>query len=161
MVADLRCNFYQLFQWVDDLANSSHRDFPVIQSLHAVAAHSRGCNVVCLAIFEMHMPKDLYMEAHYRKKIGVAARSKRFRDVTKMAIERMEKALEAGEGRKSYVDYIQVTNKYLVPYFGNRRLDTIDYKGLKEFKLGELKEPSSMKALICICWRSRWVHPLR
>ena len=36
--------------------------------------------------------KDLYMEAHYRKKIGVAARSKRFQDVAKLAIERMEKA---------------------------------------------------------------------
>jgi len=39
--------------------------------------------------------KELYMEAHYRKKIGVAARSKRFRDVAKLAIERMEQALEA------------------------------------------------------------------
>jgi integrase len=73
------------------------------------------------------------MEAHYRKKIGVAARSKRFKDVAKLTIERMETALEAGEGKKTYTDYIQATNKYLIPYFGNRHLDTIDYKALKEF----------------------------
>ncbi len=44
------------------------------------------------------------IEAHYRKKIGVAATSKRLKDVAKMAIDRMQKALDAGEGTKTYVD---------------------------------------------------------
>jgi integrase len=76
---------------------------------------------------------DLYVDAHYRVKHDLPAQSKRFTDVAKLAIDRMQKALDAGEGKKAYRDYIQATNKYLIPFFGNRHLDTITYPVIKEF----------------------------
>ena len=45
----------------------------------------------------------------------------------------METELDAGYGKKSFVDYISALENYFIPYFGNINIDTIDYKKLKEF----------------------------
>lgn len=77
--------------------------------------------------------KDRYLDAHYRVKHGVPAQSKRFKDVAKLAIDRMQKAVDSGEGKKVFRDYIQATNNYLIPFFGNRHVDSITYQVIKEF----------------------------
>ena len=51
--------------------------------------------------------RKLYTDARYRVKHGIPAQSKRFKDVAKLAVDRMEKAMEAGEGRRVYRDYVQ------------------------------------------------------
>ena len=69
--------------------------------------------------------EDLYLDARYRVKHGNPAQSKRFKDVAKLAVDRMEKALAGGEGRKVFRDYIQATNNYLIPFFGAHHIDQL------------------------------------
>jgi len=40
--------------------------------------------------------KESYLDATYRVNLGVPAQSKRFKDVAKMAVNRMQKALDGG-----------------------------------------------------------------
>ncbi|HEX3501854.1 MAG TPA: hypothetical protein VHU22_00520 [Xanthobacteraceae bacterium] len=90
---------------------------------------------------------ELYMDTRYRVKLGIPAQTKRFSDVARLAIDRMEKAMAAGEGKRVYRDYIQATDNYLIPFFGKHNVENINYSMIKEFvgwradKMG--KEPKS------------------
>jgi uncharacterized protein (DUF1330 family) len=89
--------------------------------------------------------------ALYRCSLSREARhsrqSKRFKDVAKLAVDRMEKAMAAGEGRSVYRDYVQAINNYLIPFFGTHHVDHITYPLIQAFaawrseKMG--KEPKA------------------
>ena len=91
--------------------------------------------------------RELYTDARYRVKHGIPAQSKRFKDVAKLAVDRMEKAMAAGEGRRVYRDYVQAINNYLIPFFGTHHVDNITYPLIQAFaawrveKMG--KEPKA------------------
>jgi hypothetical protein len=91
--------------------------------------------------------EELYLDARYRVKHELPAQTKRFKDVAKLAIDRMQKALAGGEGKKVYRDYIQAINNYLIPYFGAHHVDRINYAMIQQFgrwraeKMG--KEPKA------------------
>ena len=76
---------------------------------------------------------DKYDELKVLSKRKIAFDTRRFSDVAKLAIREMETELDAGYGKKSFVDYISALGNYFIPYFGNINIDTIDYKKLKEF----------------------------
>ena len=59
--------------------------------------------------------------------------SKRFANVAAYCVADMQKQLDAGLGKKSYRDYIIVLNRYLVPYFGDKFVTSIDYEELQRF----------------------------
>src|ERR1019366_7283226 len=79
--------------------------------------------------------EELYLDARYRVKHELPAQTKRFKDVAKLAIDRMQKALAGGQGKKVYRDYIQATNNYLIPYFGAHHVDRINYAMVQKFGL--------------------------
>jgi hypothetical protein len=91
--------------------------------------------------------RELYTDARYRVKHGIPVQSKRFKDVAKLAVDRMEKAMAAGEGRRVYRDYVQAINNYLIPFFGTHHVDNITYPLIQAFaawrveKMG--KEPKA------------------
>ena len=62
---------------------------------------------------------DMYLRARYRSEEGLPVVSKRFSQVATFAIDKMQKALDAGEAKSIYKDYIIATNNYLIPFFGN------------------------------------------
>jgi integrase len=76
---------------------------------------------------------EKFDEIKVLSKRNIAIDTRRFKDVAKLAISEMEKELESGYGKKSFVDYIQALNNYFIPYFNNTHINTIDYKKLKEF----------------------------
>jgi len=59
--------------------------------------------------------------------------SKRFAIVAAYCVADMQKQLNAGLGKKSYWDYIIVLNRYLIPYFGDKFVTSIDYELLQRF----------------------------
>jgi integrase len=80
-------------------------------------------------------------------KHGIPAQSKRFKDVARLAVDRMEKAISSGEGRRVYRDYIQAIDNYLVPFFGQHHVDHISYPLIQAFAAWRAekmhKEPKS------------------
>lgn len=75
---------------------------------------------------------ELRMEAVIRKRNNLPVITRKFRDVAKLAIERMQEELKGGRGKVSYSDYIRVINEHLVPALGKRNIANIDYEALAE-----------------------------
>ncbi len=89
---------------------------------------------------------EMLVEAKLRKKMQVAPITRRFRDVAKHTLKRMEKETASGNGKASYRDYTLAINKYLIPILGSHHIDNIDYQTLQKLdderrkKMG--KEPT-------------------
>jgi integrase len=76
--------------------------------------------------------KRLMIEAEIRKQSNLPVITRRFKDVAKLAIERMNKDMANGRGKVSYIDYIRCINDYLIPCFSKRSITHIDYAALDE-----------------------------
>ena len=77
---------------------------------------------------------DLYDEARYRERLGLAPVQKSFADIARTTVEELRRDLAAGTGKKIYVDYISIIERYLVPFFGERHLHNIKHEHIAEFE---------------------------
>ena len=75
----------------------------------------------------------LYYGAEERARNNLPANTRRFKQVAQYAIQRMQQELDAGAGKTVFKDYIRVINKYLVPYFGNKSIDSITIKHVQGY----------------------------
>lgn len=76
--------------------------------------------------------KRLLIEAEIRKQSNLPVITRRFKDVAKLAIQRMNNEIASGRGKVSYIDYIRCINDYLIPCFSKRSITHIDFKALDE-----------------------------
>jgi integrase len=77
--------------------------------------------------------KEMLIEAEIRKRNNLPTVTRKFRDIAKLAVERMLHERKAGIGKVIYIDYMRVVERYLIPFFGNRVITNIDYAALDEF----------------------------
>ena len=77
--------------------------------------------------------REIYLDYRFRQKNGLPVISKRFADVAALCRATMKQQLENGVGKKSFRDYIIVIDKYLVPFFGDIFVTSIDYEMLQKF----------------------------
>ena len=87
---------------------------------------------------ELDKAKDIaleqYMEHLFKHKHGIPSVSKRFADIARLSVVEMRRKLEAGEGRKIFVDYVAVTENYLIPFFGKFNIANIVYKQVHAYE---------------------------
>ena len=81
-----------------------------------------------------HTACHKYDEARFRQRHGLAPERKRFQDVAALVLTELRKDLAAGTGKKVYRDYCQAIERYLLPYFGNRHIDSIKPQHIVEFE---------------------------
>ena len=74
--------------------------------------------------------KELRITAEIRKRDNLPVLTRKFRDVAKLAVQRMEQKLANGDGKVSYKDYIRIITEYLIPVLGNRLITNIDQAAL-------------------------------
>ena len=60
----------------------------------------------------------LYYEVDARIQNKLPPTTRKFRDVARHAIARMETEIREGVGKQAYRDHTQALNKWLIPYFG-------------------------------------------
>lgn len=77
---------------------------------------------------------ELYDEARFRERNGLAPIARRFRDAAEATVTELRAQLAAGMGKRVYVDYCAAIERYLLPFFGNRYLDRIDHRTVAEFE---------------------------
>ena len=91
--------------------------------------------------------KEIFFEAEIRNRSNLPVITRRFKDIAKLAVERMEQELSAGKGKVIYRDYIRVMKDYIIPSLGNRMIANIDYEALEQFDRDRIeqmgKEPTS------------------
>ena len=82
---------------------------------------------------------DLLVEANVRKKLKAAPITRKFKDIARQAILRMEKEIADGDGKSMYKEYISITEKYLIKFFGNYKIDSITHELIGQFEEWRVK----------------------
>jgi integrase len=75
----------------------------------------------------------LYYEVDARIQNKLPATTRKFGDVAKHAIARMETEIREGVGKQAYRDYVQALNKWLIPYFGGTDIAKLDLAAVTAF----------------------------
>ncbi len=95
--------------------------------------------------------RELMIEAEIRKRSNIPVVTRRFRDVAKLAIKRLDDKVASNQGKVSYGDYKRIIEDYLIPALGNRLITSIDSAALDHLDAGRIKrmgkEPSNSTLL--------------
>lgn len=75
---------------------------------------------------------ELKVEAEIRKRSNLPVVTRKFRDVARLAVQRLESDIAVGKGKRIYQDYIRVIDDYLIPILGRRNIDNIDLQALDD-----------------------------
>jgi integrase len=78
---------------------------------------------------------DLYDQARYRQRLGLAHQTHTFAQIAQVAVAEMRVKIDASTGRTSYSDYVGCIEKYFLPYFKDKRLEELTHTDIAEFEL--------------------------
>ena len=78
-------------------------------------------------------------ECEIKHEHGIAIQTKAFKDVAKLAIERMKDTPVGAKGQGSFKDYYLFLNKYHIPFFDRTHINNIDRAKLMEFDAWRIK----------------------
>lgn len=120
------------------------------------------------------MACEEFDQIRFRDKNNLSFTTKRFTSVAKATKKELQEQLDSGYGKVSFSHYISVIDRYLIPFFGNINIDSIDYKKLKEFdqwrvaKLGRVPKKSTinnhnaaLQRVFALALNNNWIHPLQ
>ena len=88
----------------------------------------------------------VYYEVDARIQNKLPATTRKFGDVAKYAIARMETEIREGVGKQSYKDYKQALNKWLIPYFGTIDIAKLDLAAVTAFDAWRTAESGKVPA---------------
>jgi integrase len=77
--------------------------------------------------------EEIVSEARFRERNQLPTISKRFTQVAKLAINRMQQLEKAGQGKATFKTYTQAIERYLIPKLGNHNIDRITASVMNEF----------------------------
>jgi len=83
--------------------------------------------------------KRLMIEAEIRKASNLPVVTRKFRDIARLAVQRMQQELKGDTPKVSYNDYIRVIEEYLIPFLGNRNITSIDVTTLDQLDAYRIK----------------------
>lgn len=83
--------------------------------------------------------KTLRIRAEIRKHDNLPVITRKFRDVAKHTVQRMEQKIANGDGKVSFKDYIRIITEYLIPILGNRLITNIDKVALDHLDAERIK----------------------
>lgn len=82
----------------------------------------------------MRIACDRYDEARFRERAGLPPVVKRFEDIAKACVTEMRNEITRGTGKRIFKDYIQVIERYFIPFFGQMYMTSITVKEIAEFE---------------------------
>ena len=118
-------------------------------------SNSQAANGVDTALEQMMKEKalELYYAAREKTRNNLPQSTRKFCNVAKLAVQRMQEELDADAGKSAYKDYIRIIENYLISIYGNYDIANVDVKLLQEYeswrdkKMGRekmLKRPTSL-----------------
>jgi hypothetical protein len=78
---------------------------------------------------------DMYDEARYREKLGLAHRTHTFAQIAALTLIDLRKKIDASSGMTAYHSYVTCIEKYFVPYFAESKLEELTHTDIVEFEL--------------------------
>ena len=83
--------------------------------------------------FASKMACEAFDRARFLDDEDIVITSKKFGAVAKAVAESLQAQLDGGKGKVVFQTYITVINKYLIPFFKNYNINSIDYEALVKF----------------------------
>ena len=93
----------------------------------------------------------LLIEASVKKALSFAPITRRFKDVAAVVVKKLKAAVEAGEAKAIYKDYVAAIERYFIPALGKFAVNNIDYKALEvldEYRLKHMKGAPTRSTLL-------------
>ena len=90
--------------------------------------------------FASKMACEAYDRARFLADEDIVITSKKFGAVAKAVADNLQAQLDGGKGKVVFHTYITVINKYLIPFFKNYNINSIDYEALVKFDEWREKE---------------------
>lgn len=90
--------------------------------------------------FASKMACEAYDRARFLADEDIVITSKKFGVVAKAVADNLQAQLDGGKGKVVFHTYITVINKYLIPFFKNYNINSIDYEALVKFDEWREKE---------------------
>ncbi len=78
--------------------------------------------------------EHIFASAQIKTEAGLIPITKTFKQIAVEEIRNMSQAMTSGVGKRTYRDYIFATNKYLIPFFGNYKIESITTELVKDFE---------------------------
>ena len=80
--------------------------------------------------------KRLLFEAQLRNESNIPVVTKKFRDIAKLAKQQMQDELANPKMKApvSFNQYVKIIDDYLIPFFGNKNIDGINFDALDEYE---------------------------
>lgn len=82
----------------------------------------------------------ILIEAHVRDKLNVAPVSKKFKDVAKLAIERLETEMQTSDSKTKYLEYAKIIRRYQIPALAQTPIEQIKLKELEMLEQYRIKK---------------------
>ena len=92
----------------------------------------------------------IFDEARYRESVGLAPVKKTFTDIAQTCVQELRADIAAKTHKKIYVDYIGIIEKYFIPFFGEKHIQSIKQNNIAEFerwrnnKMGKAPKSSTL-----------------
>lgn len=78
---------------------------------------------------------DIYDEARYRQRLGLAHRTHSVAQIAAVCCVDLRQQIDAKGKKTALNDYLSIIERYFVPYFGERQLETLSHTDVREFEL--------------------------
>jgi hypothetical protein len=77
---------------------------------------------------------DIYDEARYRQRLGLAHRTHSVAQIAAVCCAALRQQIDAKGKKTALNDYVSIIERYFVPYFGERQLETLTHTDVREFE---------------------------
>ena len=78
---------------------------------------------------------DMYDEARYRQRLGLAHRTHTFAQIAAITLAEMRQQIDLSTGKTAVHSYATCIEKYFLPYFGSKVLEELTHTEVREFEL--------------------------
>ena len=78
---------------------------------------------------------DIYDEARYRERLELAHLTHSVAQIAEITSASLRQQIDAKGKKTALNDYVSNIERYFVPYFGERQLETLTHTGIREFEM--------------------------
>jgi integrase len=78
---------------------------------------------------------DIYDEARYRQRLGLAHRAHSVAHICAVCCATLRQQIDAKGKKTALNDYLSIIERYFVPYFGDKQLESLTHTDIREFEL--------------------------
>lgn len=77
---------------------------------------------------------DLYDESRYRQRLGLAHQAHSFAQIAAICLDELRHLIDLKKTKSSLNDYASIIERYFIPYFGERQLETLTHSDVRGFE---------------------------